>query len=407
MKVLQINTFYNSGSTGKIAKGIQDACNKNHIQCITGYSYAESGKGQHEQTLSISSWLDCRIHGRLARYTMLKGCFSYFKTKRFLRKVKQYAPDLIQIHNLHGSYINIPLIFKYIKKNNIPVVWTFHDCWPFTGGCAYFDLSGCNKWKSGCKQCPLRKKISASPVDMAGVACKMKKKWFSNVENLTVVTPSEWLAKLVKESFLGNYPVRVLRNGVNMQIFCPASGNIRAKYGIAADKYVVLGVAFDWGERKGLDVFLKLASQLGNQYQIVLVGTNDDIDSQLPDNIISIHRTEDQHELAQLYTTADVFANPTREDNYPTVNMESLACGTPVITFNTGGSPESIDFSCGSVVEYNNVDALEREIRRVCIDKPYSQEDCLEKAKDFNETDRFNDYVILYRNVVDVKHRSC
>ena len=280
-------------------------------------------------------------------------------------------------------------------------MWTFHDCWPFTGGCSYFDLAKCDKWKSGCQKCPMYKKFSSSLIDMASNAWKLKRKWFLGVENLTIVTPSDWLAGLVKKSFLKDYPVKVLRNGINTDVFCPVSGNIREKYGISKDSYMVLGVAFDWGERKGFDVFLELASRLDKKYQIVLVGTNADIDKHLPKNIISIHRTENQQELAQLYTTADVLANPTREDNYPTVNLESLACGTPVVTFKTGGSPESLDSSCGSVVEYNNIDDFEKEIRKVCEEKLYSKESCLKKAESFNEINRFYDYTKLYKEITE------
>ena len=400
MKVLQINTFFGSGSTGKIAKGIQDVCVENNIQCLTGYRYAENKGKPFKHTVSISSWLDCRIHGRLARYTMLKGCFSYLKTKQFLYKAEQYAPDLIQLHNLHGSYINIPLLFKYIKRKKIPVVWTFHDCWPFTGGCSYFDISSCSGWKNGCNDCRIYKNFSSSLINIADVSWKMKSKWFKNIENLTIVTPSEWLAKYVKESFLSDYPVKVLRNGIDTQVFKPSLGNIRRKYGISESKFMVLGVAFDWGIRKGLDVFSELALRLDDEYQIVLVGTDDYIDSCLPENIISIHRTENQAELAEIYSAADVLANPTREDNYPTVNLEALACGTPVVTFRTGGSPESIDFTCGSVVEYNDVDEFEKVIRQVCVDRPYSLQACLKKAEDFNETNRFNDYIELYREII-------
>lgn len=406
VKILQINTFYNRGSTGKIAKGIQETCQKNHIECISGYRYVENENEKYVQTLGISSWLDCRIHGRLARYTMLKGCFSYFKTKQFIRKIAKYSPDIIHLHNLHGSYINIPLVFQYIKKNNIPVVWTFHDCWPFTGGCSYFDLSGCEKWQEGCVHCPVYKSFSSSLADMASKSWNMKKSWFLNVENMTIVTPSEWLAGLVGQSFLKKYPVKVLRNGINTQIFQPTYGEIRKKYGISEDVFMVLGVAFDWGERKGLDVFQELANRLGERYQIVLVGTEADIDCQLPNNIISIHRTENQKELAELYTAADILANPTREDNYPTVNLEALACGTPVITFCTGGSPEALDNTCGSIVECNDIDEFEKEIRRICESKPYSEQACLKRAEMFNETDRFYDYIELYRDIIAKRSRK-
>ena len=224
-----------------------------------------------------------------------------------------------------------------------------------------------------------------------------KKKLFSGL-NLTVVTPSRWLANLVKESFLKDYPVEVINNGIDLGVFRPTESDFRKKYGIG-DKKIVLDVAFGWDARKGLDVLLELAKRLPDDYVIVLVGTDDAIDKTLPPNIISIHRTQNQRELAEIYTTADVFAIPTREDNYPTVNMEAIACGTPVITFRTGGSPEMVDGNTGSVVECDDVDALEREIIRICSDKPYSTEMCVEKAKSFDKYKRFKEYVSAYERI--------
>ena len=203
------------------------------------------------------------------------------------------------------------------------------------------------------------------------------------------------MANLTQESFLNEYPVKVINNGIDLLIFKPTPSDFRKKYK-CEDKFLVLGVAFDWGIRKGLDVFIELAKRLDDNYQIVLVGTNDEIDKQLPDSVISIHRTQNQTGLAEIYTAADLFVNPTREDNYPTVNMESIACGTPVLTFRTGGSPEMIGESCGSVVEYNDIGALEKEIKRICTEKPYSVDACLNHAKRFDMYERFEEYIKLY-----------
>ena len=214
---------------------------------------------------------------------------------------------------------------------------------------------------------------------------------------MTIVTPSQWLADLVKESFLKEYPVKVIHNGIDLEVFKPTSSDFRERYGIPAEKSVLLGVAFGWGVRKGLDVFVELARRLDpEKYQIVLVGTDEKTDKLLPENIISIHRTQNQTELAEIYTAADLFVNPTREENYPTVNMESIACGTPVLTFRTGGSPEILTEKTGSVVPCDDIDALEQEIRRICIEKPFSQADCLEHAKSFDMHQRFEEYVKLY-----------
>ncbi len=401
MRILQINTFYKSGSTGKIVKGIQNSCQENQIECLVGYRYMENRDDEHEPAIGISSWLDCRIHGRLARYTMLKGCFSAFRTIRFLRKAEKFAPDIIHLHNLHGSYINIPLLFRYIKKKNIPIVWTFHDCWPFTGGCAYFDMFGCDQWKNGCTPCSMYKKISSSRFDRSGKIWILKKSWFENVENMIIAAPSEWLAKLVKQSFLKEYPIKVLPNGIDKKIFHPTFGNVREKYGIKEGAFVVLGVAFDWGERKGLDVFIELSKRFNERYQIVLVGNISSDFLPLPSNVIHIQRMDNQNELAEIYTTANVFANPTREDNYPTVNLEALACGTPVVTFQTGGSPECLDASCGSVVKYNDIDSFEKEIRFICEKQPYLSEDCIKKAEAFDESVCFYKYIELYRDIME------
>lgn len=390
MKVLQINTVYKKGSTGKIAKGISDLCKGLEIGCKTAYRYCESGSLDDDE-IAASTWFDCHAHNRLARYTRLGGCFSYFTTRRFLKKVKAFSPDVIHLHNLHGNFVNLPLLFSYIRKNNVRLIWTLHDCWAFTGQCPHFMFEECDKWKTECQKCPLY----AANTSAVRYMHKMKRKWFTGLKNVTIVTPSQWLANLTQESFLNEYPVKVINNGIDLSIFKPTPSDFRKKYK-CKDKFLVLGVAFDWGIRKGLDVFIGLAKRLDDNYQIVLVGTNDEIDKQLPDSIISIHKTQNQTELAEIYTAADLFVNPTREDNYPTVNMESIACGTPVLTFRTGGSPEMIGESCGSVVEYNDIDALEKEIKRICTEKPYSVDACLNHAKRFDMYERFEEYIKLY-----------
>ena len=216
---------------------------------------------------------------------------------------------------------------------------------------------------------------------------------------MTIVTPSRWLAEIVRRSFLNQFEVKVIHNGIDLELFQPMVGEVREKYGLK-DKKIILGVSFDWGERKGLDVWLSLANRLPEAYRIVLVGTNAETDKLLPKNILSIHRTENQQELAKLYSVADVFVNPTREDNFPTVNIEALACGTPVLTFRTGGSPESLDETCGSVVDCDDVDAMEREIVRICTENPYAKDSCVHKAKEYDKNERFKEYLKLYERVI-------
>ena len=396
LKIAQINTC-TYGSTGKIAKGLNTV-----VERRGGMGYICIPNGRHNKGRPVTKkaiWIGGRVsedlHLILDRFIGLNGCFSRVATYRFLRKLNKLDVDVLHLHNLHNCYINLPMLFRYIKKHNIPVIWTLHDCWAFTGHCPHFTMAKCDKWKTGCHHCPQHREYPKSYVDNSKFMYRHKQKWFTGVQDLTIVTPSHWLAELVGESFLKDYPVKVIHNGIDLSVFKPTESDFRKKHGCEG-KFILLGVAFGWGVRKGLDVFVELASRLDDRFQIVLVGTDDVVDRNLPDGIISIHRTQNQAELAEIYTAADLFVNPTREDNYPTVNMESLACGTPVVTFRTGGSPECIDPTCGSVVPCDDIDALEQEILRIAEIKPYSTDACLNKAKKFDMNQRFEEYVKLY-----------
>lgn len=402
MKIAQINMIH-FGSTGKIMLQIAETARDMGHEVITFSTQPFSFSGKRAQPplknhIYWGSFFENGIHYALGSCLARNGYFSFFGTRQLIKQLKKFKPDVINLHNLHSYCINFPMLFKYIRKNKIRTVWTLHDCWSFTGQCPHFDMIGCDKWKTGCHHCP---QISAYPkarIDNSKRMWEVKRKWFTGVENMTLVTPSRWLADLVKESFLKDYPIRVIKNGIDLSVFKPTESEFREKYGIS-DKKIILGVAFGFGERKGLDAFIELAKRLDrSKYQIVLVGTDENTDPILPDNIISIHRTQNQAELAKIYTAADVLANPTREDNYPTVNMEALACGTPVVTFDTGGSPEIPNNTCGSVVARDDIDAFEKEIIRVCDEAPFSKEACLKRAEDFDMYKKFKEYVKLYEN---------
>ncbi len=398
MKILQINTVYGEGSTGKIAQSLHDLCEEKGITCLAAHRCYRQGQAALKDAIEISTYWDSRFHGVLARFTMFKGCFSYFKTKAFLKKVDVYAPNLIHLHNLHGSYVNLPLLFRYIKKKQIPVVWTLHDCWPITAICSHFTIAQCNKWQDGCHHCPQRRKCSSCPVDFTKNVWNLKKKWFTGMENVTLVTPSHWLEGVIKASFLKDYQIKTIHNGIDLSVFTPTASDFRQKHGLI-DKKIVLGVAFGWGYGKGLDVFAELSKRLPEDHAIVLVGTDDAVDATLPDNIISIHRTHDRRELAEIYTAADVFVNPTREEVLGLVNLEALACGTPVITFRAGGSPECIDDTCGAVVAVNDLDGLERELLRIINQRPYTEEACIHRAKLFDQEQKLREYTELYQSM--------
>ena len=391
MKILEINEV-NYGSTGKIMLQIADLARSNGHEVISCF-YARRNKDKDTDCIYIGNKVSCNIHKKSYLKSGITGKGSKLSTRAFLNKVKKFAPDVIHIHNLHNSYINLPMLFDYIKKNNVKVIWTLHDCWSFTGHCPYFTLAKCEKWKTGCDNCPQLKRYPPTNTDRTKEMWELKKEWFTGVKDLTIVTPSEWLAGLAKESFLKEYPVKVINNGIDISVFKPTESDFRAKNNLDG-KFIVLGVASFWEERKGIDVFIELSKRLDDRFKIVLVGTNDKVDEILPSNILSIHRTSDQKELAQLYSAADIYFNPTREENYPTVNMEAIACGTPVLTFKTGGSPEMLDPKTGLVVE-DDIEQIEKAILSIYENRPFDPEDCAKSAKAFDSRTKFMEYLDL------------
>lgn len=403
MRVVQINGGA-KGSTGKIMMGIAEVARAqgHEVMCASPITTTNRDAGEDCGYYRIGTFNSRRVNVALARITGFNGCFAWFETYKLLKKIDEFKPDIIHLHNLHDSYINLPMLFSYIKKHNVPTVWTLHDCWAFTGQCPHFAIVKCDKWKVGCHNCPQYKEYPASLYDNTKKMWQLKKKWFTGVKNMTIVTPSEWLAGLARESCLKQYPIEVINNGIDLNVFKPTHSNFRKQYGIPGDKYIVLGVSFAWGYRKGLDCFVEMAEKLGEQYQIVLVGTDDEIDKNLPHNIISIHRTQNQKELAEIYSAADVFVMPTREENYPTVNMEAIACGTPVVTFDTGGSPEMLDDKTGIVVEANDIEATKKAIKDICEKKRCNDEEYIVAySKNFDMKKRFAEYIELYANVLE------
>lgn len=397
MKVVEINSGFR-GSTGTIMLSIADLV---HSYGEEAYTFSETKPGAapigHQ---FFGTKFENLFHRGVSVFSGISGKGSKRGTSQLLKSIDEIKPDILHLHNLHGWYINLPMLFDCIKKNNIRTVWTLHDCWGFTAQCSHFTMEKCEKWKTGCYDCPRYRLYPYTFVDRTDKMWQLKKDWFTGVKHMTIVTPSKWLCDLVKQSFLSEYNVKVINNGINLDIFKPTESDFREKYSLQ-DKKIVLGVAAGWNDRKGLDVFIELSKRLdGEKYQIVLVGTDDTVDNKLPKNIISIHRTQEQTELAEIYTASDLFVNPTREDTFPTVNMEAIACGTPVVTFRTGGSPEIIDDTCGSVVDFNDMDAFEKEIRRICEDKSYSKENCLNRARRYNMEDKFKEYFELFAEIL-------
>jgi len=339
LKVLQINTVCGVGSVGRIVRQIHEALREKGHESYIAYGRKPLGC---DGAIRIGGDLDVYFHVFLTRVFDLHGFGSKKATKKFLKIVEEINPDIIHLHNIHGYYLNIEVLFDFLKSFDKPVVWTLHDCWAFTGHCSYFTYAKCERWKTGCYSCPEKKSYPRSVIfDNSKSNYARKKKAFTGAKNMTLVTPSQWLAGLVKESFLRDYPVQVIPNGIDTEVFKPTPSDFKKRYGLDG-KFLILGVANVWEKRKGFDYFLDLSKYLSDDEIIVLVGLSDERIKNLPNNIIGIKRTNSAKELAEIYTAADVFFNPTLEDNYPTVNLEAQACGTYVITFDSGGAKETI-----------------------------------------------------------------
>ena len=397
--IIEINGI-NYGSTGSIAINIAKEARKAGYDMHLFFRNSKEGVRRKEENQElIGYWLDKVISERLAYIFGLNGYFNIINTRKLLKRLDELKPDLIHLHSLCDSFVNINMLFKFIIKHDIPVIWTLHDNWPFTGRCAQ---NRCSKWQEGCGNCPHKDYYPGTLfLDNSRAVLKKRSKLYAQMKNLTIVTPSAWLGGLVKKSHFGTrFPVKVINNGIDLTVFKPVETSFREERDLK-DKYIIIGVAYYWDESKGLDVFIELSKRLPEKYQIILIGTNDEIDKILPENIISIHRTSSREELVKIYSAANLFVNPTRDENYPTVNMESIACGTPVLTFETGGSAEIIDERSGSSIPMNDIDGMEKEIIRICETHPYSKQDCLSRAKSFNMEDKFKYYVDLYKDVLE------
>jgi len=396
MKVLQINSVCGVGSTGRIATDIHQTLLEQRYE-----SYIAYGRGEAlncDNAIKIGNKIDNYAHVAKTRVFDRHGFGSVKATKEFIKQVEELNPDVIHLHNIHGYYINIEILFNYLKKANKPVVWTLHDCWVFTGHCTNFDYIGCQKWKGRCFNCPQKKKYPSSLLfDNSNLNYNQKKELFTGLNRLTIVTPSKWLAGLVKESFLKKYPLEVVNNGIDLDIFKPSLSDFREKNNLE-DKFIILGVANVWTRQKGFNYFFELANELKRDEVIVLVGVTEKQKKSLPFNILGISRTNSIQELAGIYSTADVFVNPTLEDNFPTVNLEALACGTPVITFDTGGSVESIKEDAGLIVEKGNLLELINSIEKISF-LNFSNNCRTRAIKKYSRRDRHLDYLKLYEEV--------
>jgi len=364
MKILQINSVCGITSTGRIAADICREAQKQGHFCMVAYGEVTYPNRPTElMTYEMGGRLNCISHAAWTRITDRHGLWSKKATRKLIQEIEKYQPDIIHLHNLHGYYLNYQILFQYLKAKDIKVFWTLHDCWAFTGHCVHFEYVGCKKWMDGCYSCPQKKRYPASIlVDNSRENYRLKKEAFCGMKNMTIIVPSHWLKKRVEKSFLREYPIEVIYNGVDLMQFSPSESNFKSLHHIER-KYMVLGVANVWDERKGLRIFLELAKRLPADISIVLVGVSSDQKRELPDNITGIEHTNSKRELADIYSAADLFVNPSVEETFGLTAIEAMACGTEAIVYRDTACEEIMKM-CGGTVVDRQIDCIEKEILR-------------------------------------------
>jgi len=403
-KLLQIVVEGNRGSTGTIAESIGELVLKQGWK-----SYIAHGRfprSSSSQIIRIGSSLEILIHGITTRLFDRHGLGSCRATRVLIKKIEKIKPDIVHLHHLHGYYINIEILFNYLSNANLPTVWTFHDCWAITGHCCYFDYVGCQKWKTNCHHCPQKKEYPASLfIDRSKKNFYLKKKLFTSVSNMMIVTVSEWLDSIVGNSFLADTPRKIIFNGVNVDLYkkTPLMKSQATKKSLKiGDGFMILGVANTWEERKGFNDFMRLSKRIGRNDFIVLVGLRKSQIKNLPNNVIGIIRTESMEKLRDLYAAADVYLNLSVEETFGLTTAEALSCGTPAIVYNATACPEVLDVNTGFVVNKNDIDGLLESIEGIRKNgKEFYSSQCRERAiKYYNRVDRLSEYLEMYKQMI-------
>lgn len=400
MRVLLVNAVCGKGSTGRICTDIYAMLKQHGHEAVVAYAHGKPTRIDINDTFRINDQKGYYFHNILARISDRAGFYSNRATKRFINFIDEYKPDIVHLHNLHGFYINIEILFNYLAQTNIKVIWTFHDCWAFTGHCAHYSFAKCNKWLKGCSDCPLTHDYPQSLfIDQSKKNYRDKRRLFTSLSNLTLTTPSKWLAYEVRKSYFKNYSVFPIYNGIDLNSFKPVESSVRQTLHIEPDKKMLLAVAYDWSERKGLDDLLRLNKLIDKSiYQLVIVGLSEKQIKQLPDNIVKLTRTESLEELVRLYSAADIFINTSYEETMGMVTAEALACGTPAIVYNQTAVPEVVDSHSGIVVNAGDISAILSALPDVdCID----EDACRNRAYVFEKNKQYEKYYQLYLEVLN------
>ncbi len=401
MKVLQINSVINSDSTGHIAEEIGLTAIQAGWESYI--AFGRNDRPSKSNKIKIGTDLDVKWHGVITRLFDRHGLASCRATRKLVKEIKEIQPDIIHLHNIHGYYLNIKILFDYLATADIPVVWTLHDCWTFTGHCAHFSYINCDKWKIQCDKCPQKNEYPASfVIDNSYNNFRLKKKLFTNVKNMTLVPVSNWLNSLLQESFLNIHPSQVIHNGIDLNTFKPTSAEgVKEKYSLSG-KFVLLGVASTWNEKKGLHDYFTLSNHLEEDEIIIIIGLTQNHIKSLPDNIIGMARTQNVSELVEFYSVANVVLSLSVEETFGMTTVEGYACGTPGIVYNCTASPELITDQTGLIVEQGNIDKLLKAIKQIKQNgKQYYSDACVERAQKFyRKEDRYQEYIDLYESML-------
>ena len=404
-KLLHINpVLRTSTSTGRIIQEIGTVAMASGWDNYIAYSKGRDGvMPSASKLIPVGSRLSVALHGLITRFLDMHGLGSVLATKKFVKEIERLQPDVIHIHNIHGYFLNYKVLFDYLSKTDIPVIWTVHDCWLYTGHCYHYASAGCEKWRTHCEKCPQKRAFPTSLwIDRSRQNFADKRDAFTSLKNLTIVTVSVWMTGEMSHSFLRECNFKVIHNGINLDVFDvqPDDKAVREKYGLG-DKKIILGLASIWSKEKGWDDFVKMSEMLNDDEVIVMVGVTEKQQEQLPKGVVGIRRTENVRQLAELYSAATAFVNPTWQDNYPTVNLEAIACGTPVVTYRTGGSVEAVTEETGYVVEQGDVAGLLKAVRDI---KNNGKEQYTAKCRayalaNFRKEERYADYLKLYEDL--------
>lgn len=398
MRIVQINAVYGAGSTGRMAQEMH-----NYFLSIGHDSYVFSGDimATSDYVKRIGNTFDHKLHAFFSRLFGLQGYFSTFPTLRLLWKLQVLKPDIVHLHNLHNNYINLPLLLRFLAKKNIHTVLTLHDCWFYTGHCCHYTIDNCNKWKTGCGNCPaLSKGPKSWFFDTSSKVYNDKKCWFDNISHLSVIGNSEWMAAQARESFLKNAKtVKRIYNWIDTETFCPHDkAKSRSVLKLPTDKFIVLGVSQGWSEEKGLNIFIELAEKLP-EIDFVLVGKS--LTGRiLPSNVRITGRTKNIQELVLYYSAANILLNASLQESFGLVSAEALSCGTPIVVNNVTAIPELASEGCGLVVENNDIDQYKEYLihlkeKEIVFDPQQCRQRAIER---FSLKNNIEQYLDVYKS---------